>query len=513
MCSNVRPRPVVLCVLDGWGYRTDNDHNATLKAHIPVFRRYWDNSPHALLDASEEHVGLPEGQIGNSEVGHMNLGAGRVVFQELPMIDRAIQGGELERHATLKAFITKLKQSGGVCHLMGLASPGGVHSHQDHMTALAGRVSSAGVPVAVHAFLDGRDVPPQSAADRIAAFQNDLKKANGVSLSSLCGRYYAMDRDKRWERVEKAYDLLTQGKGKKARDPAQAIQESYATNITDEFVLPVALEGYAGMNDGDGILFANFRADRAREILLALLDPAFAGFARKKTVRFAASLGMVEYSERHNKLMETLFPPRPIANGLGELVAKAGLKQLRIAETEKYPHVTFFFNGGREEPYAGEERIMVPSPRVATYDLKPEMAAFEVTDKVVAAIGKGRFDFIVLNYANPDMVGHTGSLPATIKALEAVDQCLERVFNATQAIGGLVLLTADHGNCETMHDPSTSGPHTAHSLSRVPVMLINGPPYVKKLRDGKLADVAPTLLALMNLPKPPEMDGESLIAG
>ncbi|MDD5586657.1 MAG: 2,3-bisphosphoglycerate-independent phosphoglycerate mutase [Alphaproteobacteria bacterium] len=511
--SHNRPRPAVLCILDGWGFREDADDNATMRANAPVFREHWAKCPHALLDASGEAVGLPKGQMGNSEVGHMNLGAGRVVFQDLPMIDRAIATGGIDHNPALLDFIAKLKQSGGTCHLMGLASPGGVHAHQGHMVALARRVAAEGVPVAVHAFLDGRDVPPQSAAEQILKLQNDCALIKGVRLSSLCGRYYAMDRDKRWERVEKAYDLLTQGAGKSANDPVAAIKASYADGITDEFVLPVALGGYGGMKDGDGILFANFRADRAREILLALLDPGFSGFPRKKTVRFAAAAGMVEYSERLNAFMAALYPPKPLANGMGEIAARAGLRQLRIAETEKYPHVTFFFNGGREEPYENEERIMVPSPKVATYDLQPEMSAREVTDKVVAAVESCAFDFIVLNYANPDMVGHTGSLPAAIKAVETVDACLGRLFEAVERAGGFVLLTADHGNCETMDDHATHGPHTAHTLAPVPVILINGPDSAPALRNGKLADVAPTLLALMGLPQPAEMDGESLLSG
>ncbi len=514
MTPTTRPRPVVLCVLDGWGYRDDAPDNATTRAHVPVFRKYWAASPHALLDAAEENVGLPKGQIGNSEVGHMNLGAGRVVFQDLPMIDRAIARGELDHNPALVAHIAALKQSGGTCHIMGLASPGGVHAHQDHIVALARIVAAAGVPVAVHAFLDGRDMPPQSGAEQIAHLHDRLRVLPGVKLATLCGRYYAMDRNKIWERIETAYDLLTQGTGAAATDPVAAIRASYAVNAGgDEFVLPVALNGYAGMKDGDGVLFANFRADRSRQMLQALLDPAFDGFARKKTLAFAAATGMVEYSALLNKYLTALFPPKQIDNGMGELVARAGLKQLRIAETEKYPHVTFYFNGGREEPYPDETRILVPSPKVATYDLQPEMSAPEVTDKVVAAIDAGKVDFVVLNYANPDMVGHTGMLDAVIKALEALDQCLGRLFAAVERQGGVVLLTADHGNCETMYDSTTHGPHTAHTLARVPVALINAPKSVTKLRDGKLADVAPTLLALMGMPQPPEMDGESLIVG
>jgi len=508
-----RPRPVVLCVLDGWGFRKDAADNAVTRANAPVFRKYWESSPHALLEASEEHVGLPKGQIGNSEVGHMNLGAGRVVFQDLPMIDRAIGRGELKTNSALRDLIAKLKQSGGTCHLMGLASPGGVHAHQDHIVALAREVAEAGVPVAVHAFLDGRDVPPQSADAQIAKLQKDLAPIKGVTLATLCGRYYAMDRDKRWERVEKSYNLLAEGTGVKADDPVAAVKASYAASVNDEFVLPVALQGYQGMRDGDGILFANYRTDRAREILTALLDPAFDGFARKKIVRFAAAAGMVEYSDALNKLMPALFPPKQITETLGEIMARAGLKQLRIAETEKYPHVTFFFNGGREEPYAGEDRIMVPSPKVATYDMQPEMSASIVTDRVVETIKAGTYDFIVLNYANPDMVGHTGDFNAAVKAVEAIDACLGRLFAAVEKQGGFVLLTADHGNCEMMHDDTTNGPHTAHTLELVPVMLVNGPKNVTTLANGKLADVAPTLLQLMGMPKPDVMDGVSLVAG
>jgi 2,3-bisphosphoglycerate-independent phosphoglycerate mutase len=511
-----RPRPAVLCVLDGWGFREDAEDNAITRAKAPHFCKAWEQSPHALLEASEEFVGLPKGQIGNSEVGHMNLGAGRVIFQDLPLIDRAIANNELAPNPALQEFIKKLKQSGGICHLIGLASPGGVHAHQDHLVALTREITKAGVPVAVHAFLDGRDVPPQSADAQIAKFAADLKTIDlrtvgKAKLATLCGRYYAMDRDKRWERTEKAYDLLTQATGARTDDPVSAIKASYVAKVTDEFVLPVVFGDYAGMKDGDGILCANFRADRARQILAALLDPDFSNFARKKTVRFAAALGMVEYSDQLNKFMSALFPPKVIENGMGDILPRAGLKQLRIAETEKYPHVTFFFNGGREEPYKGEERIMVPSPKVATYDLQPEMSASGVTDKLIEAIDSKKFDFILVNFANSDMVGHTGMLDAAIKAVEAIDQCLGRLFAAVERQGGFVLLTADHGNCEHMKDPTTGGPHTAHTLEKVPVILINGPKSVKGLHDGKLADVAPTLLELMGLPKPKEMDGQTLL--
>ncbi|MDR3424955.1 MAG: 2,3-bisphosphoglycerate-independent phosphoglycerate mutase [Alphaproteobacteria bacterium] len=505
------PRPVVLCVLDGWGFREDAPDNATSCAKTPVFRTYWSQSPHALLEASEEQVGLPAGQIGNSEVGHMNLGAGRVVFQDLPLINRAIVKGELASNPALQNLVAALKKTGGVCHIMGLASPGGVHAHQDHIVALSREIAEAGIPVAVHAFLDGRDVPPQSAAEQIGHLSRDLEKIKGAMLATLCGRYYALDRDNRWERIERAYDLVTQAAGTRAGNAVEAIEASYAAKLSDEFALPVALNDYAGMKDGDGILFANFRADRAREILTALLDPAFNGFARKKSVSFAAAVGMVEYSDALNPFMAALFPPKKIEDSLGEVVAKAGLKQLRIAETEKYPHVTFFFNGGREEPFAGEERILVPSPKVATYDLQPEMSAHAVTDKVVAAIEADAFDLIVLNYANPDMVGHTGVLQAAIKAVETIDACLGRLFSAVEKRGGAALVTADHGNCEKMFDETTHGPHTAHTLDPVPVMLVGAVENVASLRRGKLADVAPTVLEIMRIPKPDVMDGESLI--
>ena len=508
--SEKRTRPVVLCIFDGFGYREEKNDNAVALAKTPNLDRY-KNYPHALLDASEEEVGLPHGQMGNSEVGHMNLGAGRVIFQDLPMIDRALKAGEVPKNPILQAFIAKLKASGGRCHLMGLLSPGGVHSHQDHIAALAKILSGNGVPVRIHAFLDGRDTPPQGAKEFIARFLKDISGLKDVKLATLCGRYYAMDRDKRWERVEKAYRLLTEAEGKKANDPLQAIGESYKEKVGDEFLLPVSLPGHDGMKDGDGVLMANFRADRARQLLLALLDPAFDGFKRAKIVKFAAALGMVEYSEKLNSFMATLFPPKKIEGTLGELVANAGLKQLRIAETEKYPHVTFFFNGGREEVYPGEDRILIPSPKVATYDMQPEMSAPEVTYKLVAAIDSGKYDFIVVNFANGDMVGHTGNLQAAIKAVETLDTSIGRIEQAVKKQGGIVLLTADHGNCENMHDNTTHGPHTAHTLNLVPVILINAPENVRALHNGKLADVAPTLLKFLNLPQPQGMSGKSLL--
>jgi len=387
-----------------------------------------------------------------------------------------------------------------------------VHSHQDQMAALAKIVAGAGVKVAVHAFLDGRDTPPRSAPEYLGQFRAAIASAAKAGIATVTGRYYAMDRDKRWERVELAYDALVDAAATRAADPVAAVLASHQAGVTDEFVKPVAISDYAGMRDGDGLLMANFRADRAREILAALLDPAFDGFARQRSVRFAAALGTVEYSSALNRLLGVLFPASRLSNGLGEIASKAGMTQLRIAETEKYAHVTFFFNGGEEAVFPGEERILVPSPKVATYDLKPEMSAFEVTDRLVDAIRSGRFDLIVVNYANTDMVGHTGDLAAAIKAVETVDQCLGRLETALKEVGGTMLVTADHGNAELMYDPATGQPHTAHTMNLVPAILVNGPAAVRRLNDGRLADVAPTLIELMGLPRPAEMTGRSLLA-
>ena len=502
-----RPKPVVLCILDGWGHRAEPaEDNAILKARTPNLDRLAKTAPISFLDASELHVGLPKGQMGNSEVGHMNLGAGRVVMQDLPRIDQAVEDGSLAVMAPLTGFIGKLKASGGTCHLMGLLSPGGVHSHQDHIAALAKMVAAAGVPVLVHTFLDGRDTPPKSAEGFLAKFLAD----SGARIATVTGRYFAMDRDKRWERVEAAWKAIVLAEGDRALDAKAAITAAYAADKTDEFVPPTVIEGYRGMADGDGILMANFRADRAREILASLLDPDFKGFARPRLPKLAAALGLTEYSTDLNRFLDTLFLPGSLAHTLGEIISSAGLKQLRIAETEKYAHVTFFFNGGDEAEFPGETRILVPSPKVATYDLKPEMSAPEVTDRLVEAIRAGTFDVIVVNYANTDMVGHTGDIDAAVKAVEAVDACVGRVADAVEAAGGAMLVTADHGNAEQMQDHETGQPHTAHTLNLVPAMLL-GAGRGAGLANGKLADVAPTLLEVMGLPKPAEMTGRSLL--
>jgi 2,3-bisphosphoglycerate-independent phosphoglycerate mutase len=505
------PRPVVLCILDGWGHRADRADNSIEQATTPNWHRLLATSPHSLLQASELFVGLPTGQMGNSEVGHTNIGAGRVVLQELPRIDQAVADGTLAGNERLAVFIAALRTSGGTAHLMGLLSPGGVHSHQDHIAALANILAAAGLPVAIHAFLDGRDTPPRSAKAYLAKFLRDVGAHPGITVTTVSGRYYAMDRDRRWDRVEKVYRALVAGRGETAPDAIAAVERGYESGLNDEFVLPTIIGAYRGMTDGDGIIVANFRADRVRETLAALLDPTFDFFPRGKVIRFAPALGMTEYSTALKRFLTALFPPEDLHDTFGEVVSRAGLHQLRIAETEKYAHVTFFFNGGRETAFAGEERILVESPKVATYDLKPEMSAYEVTDRLIAAIESGRFDIIVLNYANADMVGHSGDLAAAIKAVEAIDVCLGRLDVAVVRAGGALLITADHGNAEMMRDPQTGQAHTAHTTNPVPLVLVNPPPDVVGLDDGRLADIAPTLLAIIGLKQPAAMTGRNLL--
>ena len=500
-------RPTMLMILDGWGWREEVEDNAVRSARTPNFDRLWATCPHAFLRTSGLDVGLPEGQMGNSEVGHLNLGAGRVVMQDLPRINAAVADGSLARAVRDTGLIERLRETGGTCHLMGLVSNGGVHAHQDHAVALARILSAEAIPTVVHVFTDGRDTAPRSAADFVAAFEAALPA--GVRIATVCGRYYAMDRDNRWERVSQAFDAMVHGRGAAYPDAQAAIADGYAHDKTDEFLPASVIAGYPGMRDGDAVLSFNFRADRIRQILDALLDPAFAGFDRGRVPNLALAVAMTSYSAELDTRMSVLLAPQTLSNGLGETVAKAGLRQLRMAETEKYPHVTYFFNGGEEVAYAGEDRIMVPSPKVATYDLQPEMSAEELTDKAVEAIRSGRYDLIVLNFANPDMVGHTGVFAAAVKAVETVDTGLGRIAEAIEAMGGALLATADHGNCEMMRDPVTGGPHTAHTTNPVPVFLVGRKGVA--LADGRLADVAPTLLALMNLPQPAEMTGQSLL--
>ncbi|MEM9062840.1 MAG: 2,3-bisphosphoglycerate-independent phosphoglycerate mutase [Pseudomonadota bacterium] len=505
-------KPVILCILDGWGLRAETADNAVALAKTPNFDRIWSTEARSQLAAHGEDVGLPAGQIGNSEVGHTNIGAGRVVWMDLPKINHAIEDGTFFSNRNLIKFLTRLKESGGTAHLMSLLSPGGVHAHQNHVVALAEILAKAEIPVAIHAFLDGRDVPPQSAREQVGAFLADISGLRNVGIATLCGRFYAMDRDKRWDRIETAFKLFTDGEGASAEGALAAIERSYEAGISDEFLEPVALNDFPGMMDGDGLVCCNFRADRAREILSALLDPTFAEFDVEARPDFAATLGMVSYSDRHDVWMPAMFPPEEIINTLGEWVAANGKRQLRLAETEKYPHVTFFLNGGIEEPDAGEDRHMAPSPKVRTYDLQPEMSAGEVTNKLVSGIREG-YDLIVVNYANPDMVGHTGSLEAAVAACEAVDRGLGAALAALEETGGAMLVTADHGNCELMRDPMTGGPHTAHTTNPVPLVLVQHGDAALDcvLADGRLADIAPTILHLMDLDQPLEMTGQSLL--
>ena len=503
------PKPVVLCILDGWGLRLERENNAVALADTPNFDRIMNECPSSTLTAHGNAVGLPEGQMGNSEVGHTNIGAGRVVWMDLPKIDNQIETGAFGQNAILQGFIEKLKASGGVAHLAGLASPGGVHAHQRHIARAANVIAAAGVPVKIHAYLDGRDVPPKSAFGQIAELESNLDA--GAEIATVCGRFYAMDRDNRWERVQAAFDVMVSAKGNRAENAETAITSAYEAGETDEFVSPCAIGDYAGMVDGDGLLFMNFRADRAREILAALADPAFDDFDVSARPRFAAVCGIVEYSDKHNKYMDVMYPSEEIVNTLGQWVAKHGKTQYRLAETEKYPHVTFFLNGGVEVPDGGEERYVAPSPKVRTYDMQPEMSAGEVTEHLVDAIKSQAYDLIVVNFANPDMVGHTGDLAAAMVACEAVDSGLGQALAALDQVGGAMIVTADHGNCETMVDPETGGPHTAHTTNPVPVILVNGPKGATLRSGGKLGDLAPSLLQLMGLEQPAEMTGETLI--
>ncbi len=499
------PKPVVLCILDGWGLRDDPVGNAPKLANTPNFDAIMQG-PHAQLLTHGRDAGLPGGQMGNSEVGHTNIGAGRVVAMDLGQIELAIEDGTFAQAEALQAFIAKMKASGGRAHLMGVVSDGGVHGHVEHIIAAAKALDDAGVPAVIHAITDGRDVAPSSAKEFMKILQAGLPAS--AQIVTVIGRYFAMDRDNRWDRVQTAYDTMVKGQGAQTETPQAAIDAAYVNGKTDEFIPATVIGDYAGFAAGDGLFCLNFRSDRAREILAAIAEPAFDGFVRPQPA-LAALLGMVSYSDRHDDWFETVFPKRDIQNTLGAWVAKHGLRQFRLAETEKYPHVTFFLNGGIEEPAPGEDRFMPKSPKVATYDLQPEMSSGEVTEAFVKAIGDG-YDMIVTNYANPDMVGHTGDLDAAIKACESVDRGLGQVLTALKAAGGAMIVTADHGNCETMIDPETGGAHTAHTLNPVPVALVGGPDGAT-LRDGRLADLAPTILDLMGLELPPEMTGRTLI--
>ena len=503
------PKPVMLVILDGFGWREATADNAVRLAKMPNFTALWSDNPHAFLQASARDVGLPAGQMGNSEVGHLTIGAGRVIKQELVRIGDAVDDGSIAKIPAFVKLVEALKRTNGTCHLMGLVSPGGVHSHQDHAAGLAHHLDKAGIKTVVHAFTDGRDTPPQSAAEDLSRLKAALPES--VKIATVIGRYFVMDRDKRWDRVAQGYAAMTEARGARFENPAAAIKAAYEAGKFDEFVPASVIGDYQGMKDGDAVLCFNFRADRVREILAAQLDPAFDGFPREREIKFAAAVGMTRYSDALAPFMTWLFDADHLTNILGSVVADAGKAQLRMAETEKFAHVTYFLNGGQETPFRGEDRILVPSPKVATYDLKPEMSAPELTDRAVEAIDGGKYDMIVLNYANPDMVGHTGDLAAAIKAVETVDTGLGRMAEALKRRDGALIVTADHGNCELMKDPETGGPHTAHTTNPVPVVVMGAPGATVAIKDGSLADLAPTILDLMGIPVPREMTGHSIL--
>ncbi|MCC7097097.1 MAG: 2,3-bisphosphoglycerate-independent phosphoglycerate mutase [Thermomonas sp.] len=504
-----RPKPVVLLILDGWGHREETADNALALAELPHWRQLLATCPHTLVHTEGRFVGLPDGQMGNSEVGHMNLGAGRIVYQDLTRIDAAIEDGSFFANIELTAACAAVRCAGTTLHLIGLLSPGGVHSHEHHIFSMLELAHRGGVPrVAVHALLDGRDTPPRSAEASLRKLQALCESLGNAHVASVGGRYFAMDRDKRWERVRRGWDAIVEAQAEhRASDAVVALQAAYARGENDEFVVPTVIDGAQPIRDGDAVVFMNFRADRARQLSAAFVAPGFDGFSarRPKLSRFVC---LTEYDA--TLPAPVAFAPDDLRHTFGELLAEQGLAQLRIAETEKYAHVTFFFSGGRESPFAGEERILVPSPKVATYDLQPEMSCGEVTDRLVDAIASGRFDAVVCNLANPDMVGHSGILGAAIRAAEAVDTAIGRIDAAVRAAGGALIITADHGNLEMMRDPATGQPHTAHTVGPVP--LVYAGTRKATLRDGgALRDVAPTLLDLLDLPAPAEMTGSSLL--
>ncbi len=500
-------KPLVLMILDGFGI-APVEGNAIAAANKPNLDKIFAENPHTQIGASGMDVGLPDGQMGNSEVGHTNIGAGRIVYQELTRITKSAQDGDMEKNEALLKAMNNAKENGKALHFMGLLSDGGVHSHNTHLYALLEMAKKLGVEkVFVHCFMDGRDVPPSSGKDYVKELMGKLEEIGVGKIATVMGRYYAMDRDNRWERVEKAYAAMVYGEGEQAECPLCAMQNSYDKEVTDEFVVPTVVKGAEPISEGDSVIFYNFRPDRAREITRTLVDPDFTGFERKKGFFPLTYVCMTQYDATMPNV-DVAYKPESLTNTFGEYISNKGLTQLRIAETEKYAHVTFFFNGGVEKQYPGEDRILVKSPAVATYDLQPEMSAYEVTDKMVEAVKSGKYDALILNYANCDMVGHTGVFEAAVKAVEAVDTCVGRVVEAVKEMGGCVLLTADHGNADKMVDEDGE-PFTAHTTNPVPFCVINHPCQLRE--GGRLADIAPTMLKILNLEQPAEMTGESII--
>jgi len=507
-------KPIILLILDGWGYSEDTKYNAIANAHKPIWDKLWNSYPHTLIKGSGADVGLPSGQMGNSEVGHLNLGAGRVVYQEFTRVSRSIRTGSFFSNQTLTDAVDKVISTGKNLHILGLLSAGGVHSHEDHIKAMVKLAVERGAKnVYLHAFLDGRDTPPKSAEKSIKSMLDTFASLGAGKFASVVGRYYAMDRDHRWPRIKVAYDAIAHGKADyQATDAVQALQEAYARKETDEFIKPTIItpEGQkpVKVEDGDIMLFMNYRSDRARQITRPFIEKDFNEFDREGPPKLGAFVSLTEYSSGFD--VPVAFPPERLKNVFGEYISKLGLHQLRIAETEKYAHVTFFFNGGNEDILDGEDRILIPSPDVATYDLQPEMSAYELTDKLIEAIHSDKYESIICNYANPDMVGHTGNYEATIKAIEALDACLGKVVEAIQAVGGELLITADHGNAEQMRDSKTGQNHTAHTSNPVPLIYVGRPATIEK--SGTLSDLATTMLHLLNIEKPTEMNGRSLVA-
>ena len=502
------PKPVLLLILDGWGHREDTAHNAIALARLPNWNALLRDCPHSLVDTHGLAVGLPDGQMGNSEVGHMNIGSGRIVYQDLTRIDAAIVDGSFADNVALQSACDAARTGGGTLHLLGLLSPGGVHSHENHLFAMIALAARRGVPrLAVHAFLDGRDTPPRSARASLDALAAVCARTPGATVASVSGRYFAMDRDQRWDRVERAWNAIVDARADiQASDAVTALDAAYARGENDEFVQPCVIGDGARIADGDAIVFMNFRADRARQLSRAFVDPSFDGFARPRVPVLSAFVSLTEYAA-DLPVSAIAWDAQSMENTLGEVLSARGLSQLRIAETEKYAHVTFFFSGGREVPFAGEERILVPSPKVATYDLQPEMSLPELTDRLVEAIGSGRFDFIACNIANADMVGHSGIESAAIAAAEAIDVALGRIVMAIRAAGGEMLISADHGNLEQMLDGDGIA-HTQHTVGPVPLVYVGRP---ARVHDGALRDLAPSVLALMGQPVPAQMTGRSLV--